>query len=40
MNPASSVLKYQLGDEIRLTERDFVLLFEAFFADIEKKYAI
>ena len=37
-NPAKSVLKYQLGDEINLTEEKFELLSTAFFDEMEKKY--
>jgi hypothetical protein len=37
-NPAKSVLKYQPGDEIRLTEEKFVQLSSAFFDEIETKY--
>ena len=37
-NPAKSVLKLQIGDEIKLSESDFVLLFNAFFAEIEAKF--
>lgn len=37
-DPAKSVLKYQVGDEISLDEEDFLLIFEAFFAEIESKY--
>jgi hypothetical protein len=37
-NPAKSVLKYQPGDEIRLTEDAFVELSKAYFDEIEKKY--
>ena len=39
MNPAKSVLKYQVGDEIRLSEADFLRLAEAYFAEIESKYS-
>lgn len=38
MNPAKSVLKYQVGDEIGLNESDFLLISEAFFAEIASKY--
>lgn len=37
-SPVKSVLKLQIGDEIRLTEADFRLLFQAFFAEIEAKF--
>lgn len=37
-NPAKSILKLQVGDEIKLTESDFVHLFAAFFAEIETKF--
>lgn len=37
-DPAKSVLKYRIGDEIKLTEADFIRLSAAFFADIERKY--
>jgi hypothetical protein len=36
--PAKSVLKYEIGQKISLTERDFALLAEAFLAEIERKY--
>jgi hypothetical protein len=39
LNPASSVLKYEIGDKIRLNEADFSLLFKAFFSDLESKFA-
>jgi len=37
-SPAKSILKLQVGDEIKLTETDFFLLFRAFFAEIETKF--
>ena len=37
-NPSKSILKIQVGDEIKLTESDFVLLFKAFFAEIETTF--
>jgi hypothetical protein len=39
LNPASSVLKYEIGDKIRINEADFNLLFKAFFSDLESKFA-
>ena len=39
LNAAKSVLKYQVGDEIRLSEADFLRLAEAYFAEIESKYS-
>ncbi len=37
-NPSKSILKLQIGEEIKLTESDFVRLFRAFFAEIETKF--
>jgi len=37
-NPAKSMLKHRVGDEIKLNEADFILLSSAFFAEIERKY--
>ena len=37
--PERSLLKLQVGDEVRLPEADFVRLSKAFFAEIEKKYS-
>lgn len=39
MNPAQSVLKHRVGDEIRVTEGDYAALAKAFFAEIEKKFS-
>jgi len=36
--PEYSVLKYQIGDEIKLNQSDFAKLSEAFFIDLENKY--
>ena len=36
--PEKSILKLEVGDEIRLSEDDFVRLSKAFFAELEKKY--
>ena len=33
-----SLLKLKVGEEVRLTEADFVRLCEAFFAEIERRY--
>ena len=37
-DPSNSVLKYKVGDEIKLNEADFLLLYRAFFAEIENKF--
>ena len=36
--PAKSILKIQVGDEIRLSKADFTRLADAFFAEIEVKF--
>ncbi len=38
LSPAKSILKYQIGDEIRLSEADFLRLSKAFFTEIESKF--
>src|SRR5712671_3649664 len=35
---AKSVLKYEVGQAIRLSERDFILLSKVFLAEVERKY--
>jgi len=37
-DPAKSIVKHQIGDEIQLTVSNFVSLSRAFFAEIEKKH--
>ena len=36
--PETSVLKFRIGDEIRLDEKQFLALFEAFFAETRRKF--
>lgn len=36
--PDKAVLKYQIGEAIRLREPDFLLLSEVFLGEIERKY--
>ncbi len=38
MNPAKSILGYEVGDAIHVRQAEFVRLAAAFFAEIEKKY--
>jgi hypothetical protein len=38
LNPAKSVLKLEIGDEIRLSGEDFARLSRAFFAELERKF--
>ena len=38
-NDSKSVLKIKIGEEIRLREKDFLRLSEAYFDEIEKKFA-
>lgn len=35
----NSVLKYQAGDQIKLSEKDFVAICKAFFAEIEDRFS-
>lgn len=36
--PAKSILKYQVGQPIQLSAQAFLLLAEAFLAELERKY--
>ncbi len=36
--PETSVLKLQIGDEIRLDDAQFSLIFRAFFTEIQQKF--
>ena len=36
--PENSLLGFEMGDDVKLSEADFVRLSKAFFAEIEKKY--
>jgi hypothetical protein len=38
LNPTTSVLSHQAGDQIELSEQEFVQLSQAFFAEIESKF--
>jgi hypothetical protein len=38
LNLTKSVLKYKVGDEIKLNEANFLLLSNTFFTEIENKY--
>ncbi len=39
LSPDKSVLKLKVGEEVKVSETDFVRLAKAFFSEIEKKYA-
>jgi len=37
-DPAKAILKYRIGDEIKLNEAEFIRFASAFFSEIESKY--
>jgi hypothetical protein len=39
LKPEKSVLKYQFGDEIKVTEEDFLRIRDAYFAEVESKFS-
>jgi hypothetical protein len=39
LDPATSIMGYRVGDEIRVTEKDFLRLSAAYFAELEKRYS-
>jgi len=38
LSPEKSVLQYQFGETIKLNEAAFILIFQAFFTEIERKF--
>jgi hypothetical protein len=38
LNPGTSVLQLEVGDEVRVSEEGFQALADAFFSEIEAKY--
>ena len=38
LSPEKSVLQYQFGEAIKLNEAAFILIFQAFFTEIERKF--
>ena len=39
LTPEKSILRLKAGDEIELSQADFLRIAEAFFAEIEKRYS-